>query len=197
VLLVEDEGRERFARRVSRQFGLHKSHGAVAVTENEQKQQLSVAYVHAVAAGAGYTCQVENVDDDSVDVQIGAKGYLHNRSVICSPRIEIQLKATSSLQLKADYLSFPLGLKNYQELRVTTLIPRLLLVLVLPRNPAEWLEMSEECMISRRCAYWASLLGMSETTNTSKISVRLPRSQQFDVGQLQGLMQRVSRQERL
>ncbi len=40
-------------------------------------------------------------------------------------------------------MSFPLGLKNYHELRATTLIPRLLVVLVLPKNPAEWLETSE------------------------------------------------------
>ena len=42
-----------------------------------------------------------------------------------------------------------------------------------------------------------SLRGMKEASNTSKISVRLPRSQQFNVEQLQGLMQRVSRQEPL
>jgi hypothetical protein len=167
------------------------------VTENEQKQQLSVVYVHAVATLAGYTYQVQTVDEDSVDVQIGAKGYVDDRSVICSPRIEIQLKATSSLELKPSYLSFPLRLKNYQELRATTLIPRLLVVLVLPKNAAEWMETSEECMISRRCAYWASLLGMSDTSNTSKVSIRLPRSQQFNVAQLQGLMRRISSQERL
>ena len=167
------------------------------MTENEQKQQLSVAYVHAVAARTGYTCQVQNVDDDSVDVQIGAKGYVHDQSLLCSPRIEVQLKATSSVQLKPTYLSFPLGLKNYQELRVRTVIPRLLLVLVLAKNPAEWMETSEECMISRRCAYWVSLLGMKETSNTSKISIRLPRSQQFNVEQLRRLMQRVASQEPL
>jgi hypothetical protein len=72
-----------------------------------------------------------------------------------------------------------------------------LLVLLLPENPAEWLETSEECMISRRCAYWLSLLGMPETSNTRSVSVRLPRAQRFDVEQLQGLMQRVSRQEPL
>lgn len=167
------------------------------MTDNEQKQQLSVAYVHAVAARAGYTCQVPSVDDDSVDVQIGAKGYVHDRAVICSPRLEIQLKATSSLQLKPGSLSFPLGLKNFRELRVTTAIPRLLVVLLLPKNPAEWLETSEECMISRQCAYWASLLGMKETSNFRKVSVRLPRSQQFNVEQLHRLMERVSSQEPL
>ncbi len=167
------------------------------MTENEQKQQLSVAYVHAVAARAGYTCQVQIVDEDSVDVLIGAAGYVHDRAVVRSPRLEVQLKATSSLQLGAKHLTFPLKRKNYEELRTRCLIPRLLVVLALPVNPAEWIEMSEECMISRRCAYWASLLGRAETPNTGSISVRLPRSQQFNVERLQGLMQQVSRQEPL
>ncbi len=165
------------------------------MTLNEQKQQLSVAYVHAVTAQAGYTCQVQTVDDDSVDVLVGARGYIHNQAVIRSPRIELQLKATSSPRVGVTHLTFPLTRKNYDELRTRSLVPRLLLVLVLPKEPAEWIETSEECMISRRCAYWASVLGMPETRNRRSVSVRLPRSQRVDVAQLQWLMQQVSRQE--
>jgi hypothetical protein len=167
------------------------------VTENEQKQQLSVAYVHAIAARAGYTCQVQVVDDDSVDVLIGARGYVDDRATVRSPRIEVQLKATSSARLERDYVTFRLPVKNYRELAGKTLIPRLLVVLVLPKQQAEWLETTEECMISRRCAYWLSLDALAETANTSSITVRLPRSQQFTVDQLRGLMERVSREEPL
>jgi hypothetical protein len=162
------------------------------VTDNEQKQQLSVAYVRAVAARAGYACQVQVVDDDSVDVVIGAAGYVHDEAVLGSPRLEVQLKATSTLRPGAKYLTFPLKPKNYQELRLRSHVPRILVVLVLPNDPREWIEITEECMISRRCAYWVSLLGMPERPNTSSVSVRLPRSQRFDVEQLQGLIQRVS-----
>src|SRR5271157_5867980 len=49
------------------------------VRGNEQKQQLSVAYVHAVAARAGYTCQVQTIDVDSVDLIISASGKVHER----------------------------------------------------------------------------------------------------------------------
>ena len=87
------------------------------MTQNEQKQQLCVAYVHAVAARAGYTCQVQTVDEDSVDVLIGARGYAHHQAVVRSPRIEVQLKATSALRLGPKHLSFPLKPKNYDELR--------------------------------------------------------------------------------
>ena len=137
------------------------------------------------------------MDEDSVDVLIGARGSVHNSAVIRSSRIEVQVKATSSPQLRTNALTFRLKRKNYEELRANTLIPRLLLILVLPKNPTEWIETNEECMISRWCAYWVSPLGMAATSNTSNISVRLPRSQQFNVEQLQGLMRRVSRQEPL
>jgi hypothetical protein len=45
--------------------------------------------------------------------------------------------------------------------------------------------------------YEFNKFGWPETANTSKVSVRLPRSQQFTVDQLCGLMERVSREEPL
>lgn len=162
------------------------------MTENEQKQQLSVAYVHAVAAQAGYACQAKIVDDDSVDVSIHATGYVHDQAVLRSPWLALQLKATSVRKPRGKHLTFPLKLKNYEDLRLRTLVPRILVVLVLPTNPREWIEMSEECMISRRCAYWVSLLGLPGKPNSSRVSVRLPRTQRFDVEQLKGIMERIA-----
>jgi hypothetical protein len=98
--------------------------GADRVTENEQKQQLSVAYVHAVAARAGYACQAKIVDEDSVDVVIAATGYVHDQAVLRSPWLGIQLKATSTLRPGAKYLTFPLKRKNYLDLRERNHIPR-------------------------------------------------------------------------
>src|SRR5438552_8976744 len=117
------------------------------MTENEQKQQLSVAYVHEVASRAGYACQVVLVDHDSVDVELAARGRVHQQSVLMSPKLQVQLKATSQDVLKADHVAFPLSRKNYDELRVATMCPRLLVVLLLPANPEEWLEQTEERMI--------------------------------------------------
>ena len=49
--------------------------------ENEQKQQLSIAYLHAVASAAGFACQSPGVDDDSVDRTIVARGWVQKLSV--------------------------------------------------------------------------------------------------------------------
>lgn len=167
------------------------------MTENEQKQQLSVAYVHAVAACAGYACQSTIVDDDSVDVTIAAKGHVHSRSVLRSPRLEVQLKATSQNILGDDKVTFPLPVKNYDELRCETMIPRLLVVFLLPEDNTTWLEQSEEQMISRKCAYWVSLLGKPDTNNTTSDTVHLPRANCLTVSTLRQMMETVSRRELL
>jgi hypothetical protein len=167
------------------------------MTENEQKQQLSVAYVHAVAASAGFACQATIVDDDSVDVTIAAKGRVHEQSVLLSPRLEVQLKASSQDILRDDHVAFPLPVKNYEELRCDTMVPRLLVVFVLPDEPRDWLEQSEDQMITRRCAYWRSLLGSPDTKNKETVTVHLPRTNCLTVESLRSMMEAASREEPL
>jgi hypothetical protein len=168
---------------------------ASGMTENEQKQQLSVAYVHAVAARAGYACQVVNVDDDSVDVQLAARGIVHHKAVLRSPKVDVQLKATAQASLKRDHLAFPLPVKNYNELREEALVPRLLVVLLLPDDDRLRLEQTEDQMMSRSCAYWSTLLGKTETKNQTSVTVHLPRNQRFTVAALRAVMEKVSRRQ--
>ncbi len=169
----------------------------ISMTENEQKQQLSVAYVHAVAARAGYACQFQVVDNNSVDVQLAARGMVHSKAVVRSPKIDIQLKATSLHTLATDRFAFPLPLKNYNDLREESLVPRLLVVLLLPKDDKQWLEQTENEMISRHCAYWKSLLGQPETPNTTSVTVHMLRNQQFSVDSLRAMMEKISRRESL
>jgi len=97
---------------------------------------------------------------------------------------------------REDHLAFPLLRKNYDELRQLTLIPRLLVVLLLPEKLEHWLEQSEEQLVSRHCAYWTSLLE-SPQRDTRSITVKLPRPQLFSAENLTNLMERTFRKERL
>jgi hypothetical protein len=168
-----------------------------AMTENEQKQQLSFAYVQAVAARAGFACDRPSVDDDSVDLRIAASGSVHGMAIFRSPMIELQMKATSAKEPKSEHLSFALPIKNYDDLRQETMVPRLLVVLLLPERIEEWLDQSEDQMITRRCAYWTSLLGQPESRNSTRVTVSLPRKNQFTVPGLEALMQRAAQRKPL
>ena len=152
---------------------------------NTKKERFSLAYIHAVAARAGYVLFEPKIDVDSVDgVLMSTTGK--------RPKIDFQAKATSQSILQREALIFPLPLKNFNDLRAETINPRVLIVVVLPDDEAEWLLQDEDQMILRHCGYWVSLRGAIETTNATSVSVRLPRSQIFEPTQLQGMMLRAA-----
>jgi len=100
--------------------------------------------------------------------------------------------------IRDNTLVYPLKRKNYDELRLSDLlVPRLLVVVHVPESDEEWLRHSEDELALRRCGYWVSLRGEPETTNQTKVTVYLPRSNVLDVVGLRGLMGRASRKEPL
>lgn len=92
---------------------------------------------------------------------------------------------------------FSLPVKNYNDLRGETLVPRALVVLHLPADSRNWLEQTEDELISRRCAYWVSLQGLPDPDNRQNVTVWLPRKNLFSVENLQAIMERLSRREPL
>lgn len=157
--------------------------------ENKVKEELSYAYVHAVAAHAGCSAGRPYTDTDSVDANITASGL---EGILRSPQLDIQLKATSVAGNPAKLLRFPLPLKNYNDLRLRCAVPRILVVLVLPPEREQWLSHSHDGLVARRCSYWVDLLGKPPTENKSSVSVSLETSQVFDPATLTTLMGRIA-----
>lgn len=164
-------------------------HGA-SMDENRQKEQFSNAYLRAVVATAGYSVYQPEVDDDSVDWGIGARG---GGGTVRSPKVELQLKCTSREVLKDDHVAFPLKRKNYDELRHTDYqVPRILVVVLVPEDVGAWLVQSEECLALHHCGYWLSLYGRNDVTNSENVTVHLSRSNIFSVDELTGIMDRIA-----
>ena len=147
-----------------------------AVSSQAQSQErLSFAYVRAVAACAGYATSQPEPDMDGVDLRVSARGPMH-------PSIDIQLKATTDLNRRSDGgLSYALPVRNYHLLREPTQTPRLLVLLDLPDDQAEWLTITHEQLALRRCAYWVDLMDHPGTSNTASVTVDVPRSNLLDV----------------
>jgi uncharacterized protein DUF4365 len=157
---------------------------------NAQKEQFSNAYVRAVAAAAGYNVYKPEVDDDSVDWAICERG---SRGSIRSPRFELQLKCSSRDILNEHHVSFPLKTKNYDDLRHDDYqVPRILVVVLVPDQVAEWIDQCEESLELYHCGYWLSLRGMTESSNVNTVTVHLPRTQIFSAADVRNIMHRIS-----
>jgi len=165
-----------------------------AMDLNRQKEEFSNAFVQAVASVAGFGLSKPSVDDDSVDWNISQAG---GDGIRRSPRLDLQLKSSSSVKIQNGVISFPIKLKNYDDLRPTNcLVPRILVVVLLPRNVKDWLVLSEKQMVMKHCAYWISLCGHDETENTTRVTVHVPTEQRFSPESLSAIMEMISKGER-
>ncbi len=160
-----------------------------SIDENQQREQFSIAYVRAVAAVAGYSVDSPSVDHDSIDMGIAARG---GSGTYRSPRIELQLKCSSAAEVGEKSIAFPLKIKNYNDLRAKTLVPRILVVVIVPDELDDWLTHTEEELVLRRCGYWISIRCKPDTTSTRSVTVHLPREQLFNPEQLGAMLERIS-----
>ena len=132
------------------------------LTDNDIKAELSYAYLHAVAARAGFGCEYtgRHSDNAGVDAYVRVRESLAQNAVNTKFVFEVQLKASSKPAiLESGRYSFWLDeVARYDNLRLrTSPLPTLLVVLFLPEDSSLWLHHNEDMLIARRCAYWVSL----------------------------------------
>lgn len=141
------------------------------ISPTRRKERLSLAYLAAIAAKAGVEFNETIVDEDDIDghfksydgvrgqIDFQAKGYGRKKLATTATDFEYDLKA-----------------KNYNGLVQNTINPRLLVVVVFPTKESSWIRQNERCLRISRCAYWLSLRGLPETTNSATVRVKIPRA---------------------
>jgi hypothetical protein len=83
------------------------------MTDQQQLEQFSLAYVQAIAAAAKVNVYKYAVDADSIDIGFSVKS---NAGAAISPKIDAQLKCVSTLKLVGEEYRYALKLRNYEEL---------------------------------------------------------------------------------
>jgi hypothetical protein len=122
-------------------------------------------------------------DRDGVDLQLRAGGAMR-------PCLDVQLKATINLENAAGgAFRYALKRRNYDLLRISTVVPRILVILRLPKDEVDWLDVTEDRLTLRHAAYWAALAGMPETDNIESVTITIYQKNIFNVQALQSLME--------
>jgi hypothetical protein len=156
-------------------------------------EMLQTGYLQAVAAAAGCAVAKPIPDAHGIDYQVSHGSNKHTMDSIAE--IRVQLKATSTvtretIRTKGD---FPLELENADLARLSispVTIPRLLVVLLLPKDQAEWLRADHDELAVRHCAYWINLEGVS-TRGEKTTTVRVALDHVFDDRALCEIMRKV------
>lgn len=172
------------------------------LTSQNIESELSYAYIHAVASRAGASCRVgtRHEDNTGVDATITGWGPFPGGGYRTEVDLKIQLKATIDAPTKVGSCwSYTLsGISQYDDLRAETLsVPRILVILFLPQDDAEWLKHTEDALLLQKCAYWVSLRGAPPSANKTAQQVYLPTAQKFDVDGLKEIFRRISKNDHL
>jgi len=163
---------------------------------NFRKEQYSAAYVRAIAAVVGVSVAKPDPDCDSEDLILSARLA---SARIRSPKLALQLKASSVLVKGPIDLAFPLPIKNYEDLRPTNLaVPRLLVVVELPPgdDPNGWLHHDDDRLCLMHTAYWTSLFGYRTMSNQTTVTVHIPLDRRLTAETLSSIMNRLGEGER-
>lgn len=93
---------------------------------------------------------------------------------------------------------FDLPTNNYDSLRTTNiLVPRILIIVLVPEQVTDWVNVMENETLVKKCAYWLSLRGMLETKNKDTVRVKIPRSNLVTPNSLKELTEKVARSENI
>lgn len=153
------------------------------LSANQRKAELSFAYLAALSAFAGYTCQRGPEPDlDSIDATIRSGDSMRSQ-------FDVQLKATSVPDRRQDGIHFRLHRKNYNDLTLKRQSPLILVVLELPIHENDWLVCTADQLLLRRCAWWMSLRGHTPIDAGSRV-VKIPDTQRLTETSLEQLMNR-------
>src|SRR4051794_13414078 len=114
------------------------------MTRNQRQEALSRAYVQAIAARAGLG-HTPRANDYGIDLSLHEVIRRGSRYCESGTVLDVQVKSTTRASRDATAVRYDLEVKSYDDLRdPEARNPRILVVVVFPKDPAEWLSQSEE-----------------------------------------------------
>lgn len=155
-----------------------------------KKEQFSLAYIQAIATYSGCNIGKYNVDDDSVDILLAKRNIVGK--VLDTAELNIQLKCTEYFFGKDGCMHYPLPIKNYNDLRLRSASPRILVVLQIPTDYNKWLKQGKNFLLLRHCAYWANIKDLEDSKNTTSVTVKIYQHNMFTPELLCSMMEKIA-----
>lgn len=155
---------------------------------NHHKEQMSLAFIHAVAAHAGLLYERYAEDLTGVDGVLKSADSPY-------PLIEFQAKATSRDIIGSDGIRFELKVDHHNALVGPHRATRVLVVVQLPDNPADWVSYHPDELRLICRGWWRSLRDEAESRNERSVTVRIAPGNVFDADGLDRIVELSTRGE--
>ncbi len=147
-------------------------------------------YIRVLASAAGLVWSADDVDLDGVDLCIKQPG---RTPVGFSPRIEVQVKTVSTLEVRKGLVNFDgLDLVQFGKLAGPQfLVPRYLFIVHVPREITQFADLSTSGLLLRHIGYYISLRDrppVPDPDRAKHVRVKIPVSNVLTVASLRALV---------
>jgi hypothetical protein len=165
------------------------------ITREHTQEALSLAYVQALAGGAGLNLDVRSVFDYGIDGTFWPVKNINGEIIQQGYPVNFQLKATTRWRHEENCVVYDLDARAHRILtdRERGEALAILILLCLPDDDNDWLDGCEDYLLLKRCCYWFRPPG-PPTGNTSSVRIRVPRANVLTPESLRGIM-RTAREE--
>lgn len=159
------------------------------ITPEHAKEAISNAYVHALAGAAGLNLAAKPTFDYGIDGAFHPVKNIGGKLIQSAFPVEFQMKATTKWRHEDDVVVYDLSARAHVILtdRERNQAMAILILLCMPPDAADWVAGCEERLHLRNCCYWYRVPG-PPTERSSKVRVRIPRSQVLTPASLRDVM---------
>ncbi len=162
------------------------------------EEYISISCIGAIVSRAGATYDVVN-RDFGVDITVRRVDSLNGKRMDMGGVFDCQLKATINWGEKDNHVIYDLDSETYNKLlyrRDNSTTPCFLLVMCLPKDIDQWVEVTEDMVKLRKCCYYFAVDG-KPTSNKSSIRIKIPRNQLLTPQVIISLISKISKGEML
>ena len=160
------------------------------ITEQHTQESLSRSYIHAIAGSAGVNLHVSREFDYGFDGTFRPVTIRGTRRVESGFPIDFQLKCSRKWGHEDTNVSYSIETKTYNDLvtRDKDGIGAVLILLCIPEDKSQWVEISEGYMKLQHCCYYTVLSGSPVANEDSKKKILIARTNILTAQNLNNLL---------
>jgi hypothetical protein len=142
------------------------------------KEEFSLAYLHAIAAAAGFAMEYRRVDRFGIDIEI----------LFGSFRIDVQMKCTAEGD-QTKPIAYPLDARTFNFLvEPDRTVPGFLMVVEVPDDQTRWTKVGHDRLSLFRFGYYREMHGLTPIPDNTTKTVHLNRKHRLSVSSLTHIM---------
>lgn len=142
----------------------------MSLPRSHEQEELSLTYIRTLASRAGVQCSETGKTEYGIDLHLNV---VEHRPGIgnfpLTPTISVQVKATQNWEEKNGHIIYDLEAEGYQKLYHS--VNSRLFLFCLPQEYREWVDISPERLIIRKCCYWYRVVEPSTNRRSQRIFI--------------------------